>query len=856
MSFTVGVGSGSSSQSRPPSPPPQISAIHVTQIRHITPVGSASFPPTICATGNELLDLPDADYQRQVSALIIRYENDPKNAPVPALGMKWAKDRVDAIRSWLPEGKEGNGGYYWRVPQGANQCTTKCIGARAEAQGAISPPIPARLRPLSADLDGLTRQAKVARDLGQINSDFYDAVLISVPPRCGKTIPEWLIALLSGKKSLIIVPSDGLRDQCIDDLCKLINFLRKHFRDHPEDMPSYDSVKVVTDKILTAPDDTRLSVRSVHAPEISEARIVVMTWQTLAKVSTREHLIQNWGGVELLITDEAHRTRADVQQDIRQQSFPHQPSFMLTATPDRRDLLVLYAQTVFNRPLWWARYNGYVKNPINLHILDRLVYVDRGDICYVYGDGKLTKIGKRHQVEDRTEGEGEEGAESTDVVSEPDEDDAEDDDENGARSLAGYSDSENSDDGADNSDDHDSDSHDDDDNGSSKRGGRGWKDEPKKRKRASEEQRLPATVRNELVRGPNLRSWLVPAIRNIILKRHRTGTTHVLLVCALNYLQGKEIQKMLKGILKEEEFEGYHLKQCLMVRPNAKGMGASAPQQQPKFFEDQLKQLKKGGIDIVIQVRIFEEGLTFTNFSTCLICYPIQSGAKAYQMSMRIAGTLRFPEDGDLNNMRTNVHHIGVLTAYHPPDLPRSQADVNRWDNVADIFIPSIFPITIRNIRRYDLQNVRIVKTMMAPPSSGGGSSGGGGGSSEGWEIVGFGPENIESSTIDGREARLDQSVPFPVDPVAVSNNISDIRERINAQLDAESEESQAERDGLWDQEGGGASDEEGSDEEERREAQRLLDQAFHQASNVLKRGSRAKGKGQQDGGGKRRRRH
>lgn len=187
--------------------------------------------------------------------------------------------------------------------------------------------------------------------LGYLKSDNNKPATIVMPTGTGKT-EVILSSIIAGKfeKTLIIVPSDALREQTSDKLIKS-GLLRE--------------LGLITEEFLNPiVAIIKHGLLEEDTSSILKSNVIIATASALSKVSSTvlESFSQNCSH---LIIDEAHHVNASTWLTIRK-SFINKPILQFTATPFRTDATRIEGKIIFNYPLRQAQYDGYFM-PIEFH---------------------------------------------------------------------------------------------------------------------------------------------------------------------------------------------------------------------------------------------------------------------------------------------------------------------------------------------------------------------------------------------------------------------------------------------------------------------------------------------------------
>lgn len=194
--------------------------------------------------------------------------------------------------------------------------------------------------------------------LGFEKSDEINAGTIVMPTGTGKT--ETILSIIVAgkfKKTLIIVPSDALREQTKNKLIPL-GLLRQWGLIGL----SVENPHVATIKQAVKSDD--------ELQQLTESNVIVATPSALAQFSD-EYLSLLVDSCSHLIIDEAHHVTATTWAKVKSK-FAGKPIFQFTATPFRTDGSRVEGKILFNYPLKKAQKDGYFK-PIEFHAVREFV---------------------------------------------------------------------------------------------------------------------------------------------------------------------------------------------------------------------------------------------------------------------------------------------------------------------------------------------------------------------------------------------------------------------------------------------------------------------------------------------------
>ena len=188
--------------------------------------------------------------------------------------------------------------------------------------------------------------------LGFDRSDEKNAATVVMPTGTGKT--ETILSIVVAgkfKKTLVIVPSDALREQTKNKFVQL-GLLRQLGLVCDEFFnPIVSTIKHGID------DPSDLS-------KILDANVIITSAASLSKFSKQyfEKLTQE---CTHLIVDEAHHVTATTWAQVKSR-FRDKSVFQFTATPFRSDGSRIEGKIIFNYPLKKAQDDGYFK-PIEFH---------------------------------------------------------------------------------------------------------------------------------------------------------------------------------------------------------------------------------------------------------------------------------------------------------------------------------------------------------------------------------------------------------------------------------------------------------------------------------------------------------
>ncbi|WP_462180465.1 DEAD/DEAH box helicase [Pseudoalteromonas gelatinilytica] len=188
--------------------------------------------------------------------------------------------------------------------------------------------------------------------LGYERSDSTTAATIVMPTGTGKT--ETILSIVVAgkfKRTLVIVPSDALREQTQNKFVRL-GLLRE--------------LGLITDETLNPIVATiKHGVdNDEDLEELLKSNVIVTSASALAKFKT-EYFIKLTEACSHLVVDEAHHITAATWARVKSQ-FKDKSVFQFTATPFRSDGSRVEGKIIFNYPLKKAQDEGYFK-PIEFH---------------------------------------------------------------------------------------------------------------------------------------------------------------------------------------------------------------------------------------------------------------------------------------------------------------------------------------------------------------------------------------------------------------------------------------------------------------------------------------------------------
>ncbi|WP_341270642.1 DEAD/DEAH box helicase [Morganella morganii] len=183
--------------------------------------------------------------------------------------------------------------------------------------------------------------------LGYLKTNSNEAATIVMPTGTGKT--ETMLSLVVAghfKKTLVIVPSDALRQQTKSKFVNL-GYIRT-FKLVPDDMLN---PRVM---IINGAARTKQDIESLQT-----ANIIITTVASL-NLFYKDPLQFLINSCTHLIVDEAHHIEADKWSKIKSY-FSDKPVFQFTATPFRSDGKRVDGRVIFEYPIEQAQKDGYFK---------------------------------------------------------------------------------------------------------------------------------------------------------------------------------------------------------------------------------------------------------------------------------------------------------------------------------------------------------------------------------------------------------------------------------------------------------------------------------------------------------------
>lgn len=194
--------------------------------------------------------------------------------------------------------------------------------------------------------------------LGHERSDDTSAATLVMPTGTGKT--ETILSIIIAghfKKSLIIVPSDALREQTKKKVVSL--GLLRDLGLIPDS--TLNPIVTTIKHGINDCDDLRIAL---------ESNVIIASASAISKFQN-ESFIKLTEACSHLIVDEAHHVTASTWAKIKSQ-FKNKPIFQFTATPFRNDGTRIEGKIIFNYPLKKAQSDGYFK-PIEFHAIREFI---------------------------------------------------------------------------------------------------------------------------------------------------------------------------------------------------------------------------------------------------------------------------------------------------------------------------------------------------------------------------------------------------------------------------------------------------------------------------------------------------
>lgn len=183
--------------------------------------------------------------------------------------------------------------------------------------------------------------------LGYLKTNSNEAATIVMPTGTGKT--ETMLSLVVAghfKKTLVIVPSDALRQQTKSKFVNL-GYIRT-FKLVPDDMLN-PRVMIINGAARTKQDIELLQTANIIITTVASLNLFYK--------DPLQFLINN---CTHLIVDEAHHIEADKWSKIKSY-FSDKPVFQFTATPFRSDGKRVDGRVIFEYPIEQAQKDGYFK---------------------------------------------------------------------------------------------------------------------------------------------------------------------------------------------------------------------------------------------------------------------------------------------------------------------------------------------------------------------------------------------------------------------------------------------------------------------------------------------------------------
>ncbi|HAT5006065.1 TPA: DEAD/DEAH box helicase family protein [Serratia marcescens] len=213
---------------------------------------------------------------------------------------------------------------------------------------------------LASDVNGLRppQIGGIYAALGYERSDDMSAATIVMPTGTGKT--ETILSIVVAghfNKTLVVVPSDALREQTKDKFVRLGLLRELGLITERTINPIVSTIKNGIDNL----DDLR---------EILSSNVIITSAAALSKFK-KEFFLKLTESCTHLIIDEAHHITAKTWANIKSQ-FNGKPTFQFTATPFRNDGSRIEGRIIFNYPLKKAQNDGYFK-PIEFHPIREFV---------------------------------------------------------------------------------------------------------------------------------------------------------------------------------------------------------------------------------------------------------------------------------------------------------------------------------------------------------------------------------------------------------------------------------------------------------------------------------------------------
>ena len=194
--------------------------------------------------------------------------------------------------------------------------------------------------------------------LGFAKSEEKAAATIVMPTGTGKT--ETILSIVVAgkfKKTLVIVPSDALREQTKEKFIHLGLLRQLELIDCGTSNPIVATIK----HGINNEDELQ---------EILQSNVIISSASALSLFSN-QNLSKLTSVCTHLIVDEAHHITAATWARIKSH-FENKPIFQFTATPFRSDRTRIGGRIIFNYPLKKAQEDGYFK-PIEFHPIREFV---------------------------------------------------------------------------------------------------------------------------------------------------------------------------------------------------------------------------------------------------------------------------------------------------------------------------------------------------------------------------------------------------------------------------------------------------------------------------------------------------
>lgn len=188
--------------------------------------------------------------------------------------------------------------------------------------------------------------------LGYERSDSKSAATLVMPTGTGKT--ETILSIVVAghfKKTLVIVPSDALREQTKNKFVQLGLLRELGLVDENVINPIVATIKHGIDN-------------QNDLDKVLQANVIIASASALSKF-TSQYFNKLINDCSHLIVDEAHHVTAATWARVKS-SFDNKSVFQFTATPFRSDGSRVEGKIIFNYPLKKAQEDGYFK-PIEFH---------------------------------------------------------------------------------------------------------------------------------------------------------------------------------------------------------------------------------------------------------------------------------------------------------------------------------------------------------------------------------------------------------------------------------------------------------------------------------------------------------